>query len=70
MVYLRRLLEHIGFKSCVMDAIEIYCDNQRAIELNKNQVFHDQSKHIDIRYHFSREIRDKGEISVIYYPIK
>lgn len=67
-VYLRRLLDHIGFKSCVVDATEIYCDNQSAIELNKNQVFHGRSKHIDIRYHFSREIRDKEEISVNYLP--
>lgn len=67
-VYLRRLLEYIGFKSCIMNATEIYCNNQSAIELNKNQVFHGRSKHINIRYHFSREIRDRGEISVNYLP--
>ncbi|XP_070152493.1 uncharacterized protein [Polyergus mexicanus] len=65
-VYLRRLLEHIGFKSCITDATEVSCDNQSGIELNKNHMFHGRSKHIDIKYHFSREIRDKSEISVNY----
>ena len=29
----------------------IYCDNQSCIKLSVNPVFHDRSKHIDIRYH-------------------
>ncbi|XP_068466694.1 secreted RxLR effector protein 161-like [Phaseolus vulgaris] len=30
--------------------------------LAKNQVFHARTKHIDVRYHFVREILDEGEI--------
>ena len=30
----------------------IYCDNQSCIQLSENLVFHDRSKHIEIRYHF------------------
>ena len=30
----------------------ILCDNQSGIRLPENPVFHDRSKHIDIRYHF------------------
>jgi hypothetical protein len=30
----------------------IYCDNQSCIKLSENPVFHDRSKHIEIRYHF------------------
>ena len=33
----------------------IYCDNQSCIQLFDNPVFHDRSKHIDIRYHFTRD---------------
>ena len=36
----------------VLDTIVILCDNQSGIRLSKNPVFHDRSKHIDIRYHF------------------
>ncbi|KHN04922.1 Retrovirus-related Pol polyprotein from transposon TNT 1-94, partial [Glycine soja] len=36
------------------------CDNNSIIQLSKNSVFHDRSKHIDIRFHFLRDlIRDK-----------
>jgi hypothetical protein len=30
-------------------------DSQSAIALSKNPVFHDQRKHIDVRFHFIRE---------------
>lgn len=66
--YLRRLLKHMGFESYVINATNVYCDNQSAIELNKNNVFHGRSKHVDIRYHYSREMRDKGEIKISYLP--
>ena len=30
----------------------IYCDKQSYMKLRENSIFHDQSKHIEIRYHF------------------
>jgi hypothetical protein len=30
----------------------VYCDNQSCIKLYENPIFHDHSKHIDIKYHF------------------
>jgi hypothetical protein len=33
----------------------IHCDNQSCIKLSENPVFHDRSKHIEIRYHFIRD---------------
>ena len=32
----------------------VYCDNLSAICLAKDQVHHERTKHIDIRYHFLR----------------
>ena len=32
----------------------VFCDNQSAIFLTKDQMFHDRTKHIDVRYHFVR----------------
>ena len=54
--------------SVLNGATEIYCDNQSAIQLCKNSVYHARSKHIDIRYHFSREAQERGEIIVKYVP--
>ncbi|KAI3508780.1 hypothetical protein L1887_23794 [Cichorium endivia] len=33
----------------------LHCDNQSAIHLAKNPVFHSRTKHIKMRYHFIRE---------------
>eukprot|EP00253_Pinus_taeda_P032370 PITA_32370 len=35
-----------------LDTTVILCDNQSGIRLFKYPIFHDRSKHIDIRYHF------------------
>jgi len=49
-VWLRKLFcelfEH------VLDTTMIFCDNQSGIHCLENPVFHDNYKHIDIRYHF------------------
>ena len=34
----------------------LYCDNTDAIIISKNLVQHSHTKHIDIRYHFIREL--------------
>ncbi|PHT46309.1 hypothetical protein CQW23_15467 [Capsicum baccatum] len=42
----------------------IFCDSQSAIFLMKDQLFHDRTKHIDIRHHFVHEIIGRGDIVV------
>ena len=34
----------------------VFCDNTSAINLSKNPVQHSKSKHIEIRYHFIRDL--------------
>ena len=46
----------------MLDTTVILCDNQNGIRLSENPVFHDRSKHIDIRYHFIRDIVQRGAI--------
>ncbi|GJS98310.1 hypothetical protein Tco_0819480 [Tanacetum coccineum] len=42
----------------------LFCDNQRAIHLAKNPVFHGRTKHIKIRYHSIRELVSEGTLSL------
>lgn len=56
----------MGFEKFVKDTIKVYCDNQSAIELSKNAVFHKRSKHVDISFHFIRELVERGDIVVKY----
>lgn len=65
-VFLKRLLNHMQFYDLVEIPVRVFCDNQSAIELAKNAVFHKRSKHIDIQYHFTRELVAKNEIEIVY----
>jgi hypothetical protein len=46
----------------------IHCDNQSCIKLSENPVFHDRSKHIEIRYHFIRDWVQRGAVQLQYIP--
>jgi len=46
----------------VLDTTVILCDNQSGIRLSENPIFHDCSKHIDIRYHFIWDIVQREAI--------
>ncbi|KAK3040229.1 hypothetical protein RJ639_028942 [Escallonia herrerae] len=45
---------------------KILVDNKSALELAKNPMFHERSKHIDTKYHFIRECVSKKEIELEY----
>ena len=59
-VWLRKLFSELF--GHVLDTTVIYCYNQSGICLSENLVFHDCSKHIDIRYHFIRDMVQRGAI--------
>ena len=44
----------------------IFVDNKSTIQLSKNPVFHDRSKHIEVRFHFIRESIEQGKIAIEY----
>lgn len=52
------------------DMITMYCDNQNSIHLAKNNVYHKRSKHIDVRFHFVRDIIFNGKIKLEKVPTK
>ncbi|TYH18023.1 hypothetical protein ES288_A05G236600v1 [Gossypium darwinii] len=47
--------------------MEIFCDNKETITMTKNPTFHNRTKHVDIRYHFIRDLVANGEITLEYY---
>ena len=40
----------------------MHCDSQSAIFLEKNQVYHARTKHLDVRFHKIRELVSSGEL--------
>ena len=44
---------------------KIFIDNQSTICIVKNPVFHQRTKHIEIRHHFIRDANEKNLIQVL-----
>ena len=53
-----------------IDVTDILCDNQICIKMTENYVFLDKSKHVDSKYHFLRDMLQKGAIKLKYVPTK
>ena len=51
-----------------VDKILIFCDNTSAIALTENPVQHSRTKHIDIKYHFTREHVMNGTVELHFVP--
>jgi hypothetical protein len=49
-----------GDDSCV----DLFCDSQSDIYLTKDQMFHERSKHIDVKYHYVRDVVAQGKLKV------
>ncbi|KAL7154949.1 hypothetical protein ABFS83_03G038900 [Erythranthe nasuta] len=64
-IWLKGLLKEIGFLN---GEVVVYSDSQSGIQLCKNPVFHERTKHIQIKYHFIRNIVDRGKIRLEKIP--
>ena len=43
-------------------------DSQGAMQLTTNPIYHKRTKHVDIRYHFIRDVIEKGDIKLKHVP--
>lgn len=64
-LYLKELQYEITNK---MYTINLFNDNQGAQKLCANPVFHKRTKHIDIKYHFCRDLVMDKIVKVLYMP--
>lgn len=60
-VWVKRILERLGLQQTT-----IMCDNSSTIKLSRNHVLHGRSKHIDVRFHFLRDLTKEGVVKLGY----
>jgi hypothetical protein len=58
-VWLQRLCSSIGL---VQQAMRLDCDSQSEIFLAKNPSYHSKTKHIDVQYHFVRDMDEEKKV--------
>ena len=61
-IFLKRLL----YDMCVSCDVCMFSDNQGTIALTKNPIVSQRSKHIDIKYHFIRDVLQQGTMTLDY----
>ena len=67
LLWMKKLLGDYGLSQ---ETIVIYYDNSSAIDISKNPVQHAKTKHIEIRYHFIRDLVEKKVVTLKYIPIE
>ena len=63
-IYIKQLLDFLGIE--YTEPTKIFVDNTGAIFLANNWVTSNRTKHIDVKYHFVRELIEDGKIEVVY----
>nr|GEV83383.1 retrovirus-related Pol polyprotein from transposon TNT 1-94 [Tanacetum cinerariifolium] len=58
----KRTLEELGVE---LNTVAVNCDNQGVIHLSRNNVFHEKTKHINVRYHFISEVLEVKTVKVL-----
>ena len=60
LIWLKHLLKELQFGEATQ--IKLICDNQNALYISSNPVFHERTKDIEIDCHFIREKIISGDI--------
>ncbi|KAL4281328.1 hypothetical protein GQ457_03G021410 [Hibiscus cannabinus] len=63
-VWIKKFITGLGVILSIVDAVDLYCDKNGAIEQAKEPRSHQRSKHILRRFHLIREIIDRGDVEI------
>jgi hypothetical protein len=55
-----------GLSDQVLNSTVIYCVDQSYVNISENPVFHDRSKHIEIKNYIVRDEVQRGEVVLQY----
>ena len=66
LLWMKKLLHDYGIPQ---DTMCVFCDNTSAINFSKNPIQHSKSKHIEIRYHFIRDLVEERVVCLEFIRI-
>ena len=61
-VWLKRFLQGLGITAHSEEAVTLYYDSIPALAYAKDPKYNGKSKHIEIKYHFIRDMVARGEV--------
>ena len=67
-IWIQKLLEDFSSIFSYSLPTTLHCDNQGTIHLSKDSTFHGRTKHIDIHFHFIRQMVSQAHITLLYCP--
>ncbi|KAG9512183.1 hypothetical protein KCU93_g10402, partial [Aureobasidium melanogenum] len=70
LVWITGLLNELRVKDISTREVVLQMDNQAALKLSRNPEFHDRTKHINIKFHYLRELNSEGLIKTQYVNTK
>ncbi|MCO5548859.1 hypothetical protein L7F22_002321 [Adiantum nelumboides] len=60
--WLTRLVGDLGIMG---EILVLHCDSQSAIQLARNLGFHSKTKHVDVKYHFIRDVLEDKRLQLV-----
>lgn len=63
-IWLRNILADLGLKQ--EQSTPIFVDNQAAISISYNPVFHGKTKHFNVKLFYLREVQENGDVNLVY----
>ena len=67
-IWLREILNDLNREQ--KESMKILIDNQVVIAISHNPVFHEKTKHFNIKLFFLRELQKDGDVILLYCKIE
>ena len=67
-VWIKKFITELGVVPSILDPVDLFCDDNRAIAQAKEPRSHQKSKHILRRFHLIREIVERGDVKICKIP--
>ena len=67
-IWLRSLLRSLGLKIAESIQVKLLGDNEGSLKLAGNRSYHSETKHIQIKYHFIRDMVSDKTVAIEWIP--